>query len=151
MLMASVVSRWPDLSDEDTCQCKPFADSSDGHHRVKCFVWCQPAPGTTRGSRPGCLPLPHITPSGRQLRCCQECACLSGSAMSCDHLQGRLHLLFSMHRKPAHSAKASLLRHSAFFTAQLAHPYMTTGKTIALTRGTLARKVITVSAFESAL
>ena len=33
-----------------------------------------------------------------------------------------------------HSSKASILRHSAFFTVQLAHPYMTTGKTIALTR-----------------
>ena len=33
-----------------------------------------------------------------------------------------------------HSSKASILRHSAFFTAQLSHPYMTTGKTIALTR-----------------
>src|SRR5574341_986116 len=33
-----------------------------------------------------------------------------------------------------HSSKVSILRHSAFFTAQLSHPYMTTGKTIALTR-----------------
>ena len=33
-----------------------------------------------------------------------------------------------------HSSKASILRHSAFFTGQLSHPYMTTGKTIALTR-----------------
>ena len=33
-----------------------------------------------------------------------------------------------------HSPKASLLQHSAFFTVQLSHPYMTTGKTIALTR-----------------
>ena len=33
-----------------------------------------------------------------------------------------------------HSSKASILRHSAFFTFQLSHPYMTTGKTIALTR-----------------
>ena len=32
-----------------------------------------------------------------------------------------------------HSSKASILRHSAFFTVQLSHPYMTTGKTIALT------------------
>ena len=31
-----------------------------------------------------------------------------------------------------HSSKASILRHSAFFTVQLSHPYMTTGKTIAL-------------------
>ena len=33
-----------------------------------------------------------------------------------------------------HSSKGSILRHSAFFTVQLSHPYMTTGKTIALTR-----------------
>ena len=35
-----------------------------------------------------------------------------------------------------HSSKASVLRHSAFFTVQLSHPYMTTGKNIALTRQT---------------
>ena len=35
-----------------------------------------------------------------------------------------------------HSSKASILRQSAFFTVQLSHPYMTTGKTIALTRWT---------------
>ena len=35
-----------------------------------------------------------------------------------------------------HSSKASILWHSAFFTVQLSHPYMTTGKTIALTRRT---------------
>ena len=40
-----------------------------------------------------------------------------------------------------HSSKASLLRCSAFFTVQLSHPYMTTGKTIALTRWTLVGKV----------
>ena len=39
-----------------------------------------------------------------------------------------------------HSSKASILRHSAFFTVQLSHPYMTTGKTIALTRQTLVGK-----------
>ena len=33
--MACVVLRRPDLSDEDTWQCKPFADSSDGHHRAR--------------------------------------------------------------------------------------------------------------------
>ena len=33
-----------------------------------------------------------------------------------------------------HSSKASILQHSAFFTVQLSHPYMTTGKTIVLTR-----------------
>ena len=39
-----------------------------------------------------------------------------------------------------HSSKASLLRYSAFFTVQLSHPYMTTGKTIALTRWTFLVK-----------
>ena len=37
-----------------------------------------------------------------------------------------------------HSSKASILRHSAFFMVQLSHPYMTTGKTIALTKRTFA-------------
>ena len=48
-----------------------------------------------------------------------------------------------------HSSKASILRHSAFFTIQLSHPYMTTGKTIALTRWTLVSKVM--SLFEYAI
>ena len=39
-----------------------------------------------------------------------------------------------------HSSKASFLWHSAFFTVQLSHPYMTTGKTIALTRRPLLAK-----------
>ena len=41
-----------------------------------------------------------------------------------------------------HSSKASVLWHSAFFTVQLSHPYMTTGKSIALTRWILVGKVI---------
>ena len=41
-----------------------------------------------------------------------------------------------------HSSKASIFWHSAFFTVQLSHPYMTTGKTIALTRWTFAGKVM---------
>ena len=40
-----------------------------------------------------------------------------------------------------HSSKASILQHSAFFMAQLSHPYMTTGKTIALTRWAFVGKV----------
>ena len=43
-----------------------------------------------------------------------------------------------------HSSKASILQHSAFFIVQLSHPYMTTGKTIALTRGTFVGKVISL-------
>ena len=42
------------------------------------------------------------------------------------------------------SSKASMLRHSAFFTVQISHPYMTTGKTIALTRWTFVGKVISL-------
>ena len=43
-----------------------------------------------------------------------------------------------------HSSKASVLRHSAFFTVQLSHPYMTTGKTIALIRQTFVDKVMSL-------
>ena len=43
-----------------------------------------------------------------------------------------------------HSSKASILRLSAFFTIQLSHPYMTTGKTIALTRRTFVDKVMSL-------
>ena len=43
-----------------------------------------------------------------------------------------------------HSSKASILRCSAFFTVQLSHPYMTTGKTIALTRQTFVGKVMSL-------
>ena len=43
-----------------------------------------------------------------------------------------------------HSSTASILQHSAFFIVQLSHPYMTTGKTIALTRGTFVVKVMSL-------
>ena len=43
-----------------------------------------------------------------------------------------------------HSSKASILWHSAFFTVQLSHPYMTTGKTIALTRWTFVGNVMSL-------
>ena len=54
-------------------------------------------------------------------------------------VQGTLKSLFQHH-----SSKASILWHSAFFTVQLSHPYMTTGKTIALTRWTFVGKVISL-------
>ena len=43
-----------------------------------------------------------------------------------------------------YSSKASILRHSAFFTVQLSHPYMTTGKTIALSRWTFVGKIMSL-------
>jgi len=50
--------------------------------------------------------------------------------------------LKSLHQQ--HSSKASILRCSAFFTVQLSHPYMTTGKSIALTRWTFVGKVMSL-------
>ena len=43
-----------------------------------------------------------------------------------------------------HGSKASILQHSAFFKVQLSHPYMTTGKTIALTKWTFVGKVVSL-------
>jgi len=54
-------------------------------------------------------------------------------------VQGTLKSLFQHY-----SSKASILRCSAFFTFQLSHPYMTTGKTIALTRWTFVGKVMSL-------
>ena len=46
-----------------------------------------------------------------------------------------------------HSSKASILRRSAFFTVQLSHPYMTTGKTIALTAAAAAAAAKSLQSF----
>ena len=54
-------------------------------------------------------------------------------------VQGTLRSLLQHHR-----SKASILRGSAFFTVQLSHPYMTTGKTIALARRTFVGKVMSL-------
>ena len=54
-------------------------------------------------------------------------------------VQGTLKSLFQYH-----SSKASIFWHPAFFIAQLSHPYMTTGKTIALTRQTFVGKVMSL-------
>ena len=54
-------------------------------------------------------------------------------------VQGTLKCLLQIH-----SSKASILQHSAFFMVQLSHPYMTTGKTIALTRQTFVGKVMSL-------
>ena len=59
--------------------------------------------------------------------------------MDCLAVQGTLKSLLQHH-----SSKASILQHSAFFTVQLSHPYMTTGKTVALTRWTFVGKVMSL-------
>ena len=46
-----------------------------------------------------------------------------------------------------HSSKAAIFQHSAFFMVQLSHPYVTTGKTIALTRWTFVHKMMTIHLF----
>ena len=61
-------------------------------------------------------------------------------------VQGTLKSLLQHHR-----SKASILWHSAFFTVQLSHPYMTTGKTIVLTRRTDLSRQSNVSAFQYAI
>ena len=71
-----------------------------------------------------------------------EYSVLISFRMDCfDHLaaQGTLKSLLQHH-----SSKASILQHSAFFIVQLSHPYMTTGKTIALTRCTFVDKVMSL-------
>ena len=59
----------------------------------------------------------------------------------CSHVIKRCLLLG---RKAIHGSKASILRRSAFLTVQLSHPYLTTGKTIALTRRTFVGKVMSL-------
>ena len=54
-------------------------------------------------------------------------------------VQGTLKGLFQLH-----NSKASILQHSAFFMVQLSHPYMTSGKTVALTRWTSVSKVMSL-------
>ena len=69
-----------------------------------------------------------------------ECSGLLSFRMDLLHLlavQGTLKSLLQHH-----SSKTSILRHSAFFIVQLSHPYMTTGKTIALTRPIFVGKVM---------
>ena len=61
-------------------------------------------------------------------------------------VQGTLKSLLQHQR-----SKASILRRPAFFTVQLSHPYMTTGKTIALTRGTFVGKVMSLYYFLNVL
>ena len=57
---------------------------------------------------------------------------------------GMLQLMGSQSLLQHYSTKASIFRRSAFFTVQLSHPYMTTGKTIALTRRTFVGKVMSL-------
>ena len=110
--------------------------------------WCHPTISSS------VIPLPSIFPSIRvfsnesalHIRCPKYCSFSFNISPSNEYpglisfsmdwldllaVQGTLKSLIQHH-----SSKASILRCSAFFIVQLSHPYMTTGKTIALTRGT---------------
>ena len=71
-----------------------------------------------------------------------EYSVLISFSMDCLDLFGVQEILKNLLQH--HSSKASILRHSAFFIVQLSHPYMTTGKTIALTRQTFVGKVMSL-------
>ena len=60
------------------------------------------------------------------------------------HVKGTRGMLWYLSRTQYHSSKASILWRSAFFTVQLSHPYMTTGKTIALTGQTFVGRVMSL-------
>ena len=68
-----------------------------------------------------------------------ECLFILGLTDLISLLQGTLKSLLQHH-----NSKASILQHSAFFMVQLSHPYMTTGKTIALTKQTLVSKIMSL-------
>ena len=71
-----------------------------------------------------------------------ECPGLMSFRMDCLDLLGVQGTLKSLLQH--HSSKSSILRCSAFFIVQISHPYMTTGKTIALTRWTFVSKVMSL-------
>ena len=143
--------------------CSVVSDSSRPHGLQHARLPCPlPTPGACNHLILCCpLLLPSIFPSIRafsnesvlRIRCQSIVVSASASALSMNIpdwfpfgwtgwislLQGTLKSLLQHH-----SSKASILRHSAFFMVQLSHPYMTTGKTIALTRQTFVGKVMSL-------
>ena len=115
--------------------------------------WCHP---TSSSCRPLLL-LPSILPSIRAfshepalLIRWPKCWTFSFSVILPNNIQGWLPLGYPTvqgalkHLLQHHSSKASVLQHSDFFIVQLSHPYMTNGKTIALTRRTFVGKVMSL-------
>ena len=89
-----------------------------------------------------CRPLLLLPPLPSSISPSNECAGLiyfRRDSLDLLAVQGTLKSLVQHH-----SSKASILRHSTFFTVQLSHPYMTTGKTRALPRWTSVGKVISL-------
>ena len=115
--------------------------------------WCHPAISSSDvpfSSCPQSLPASESFPMSQLFAWGGQSTGVSASASfpqrnpRADLLQNGLVGSCSPRDSQHHSAKASILRHSAFFTVQLSHPYMTTGKTIALTRRTLVVKVMSL-------
>ena len=89
-----------------------------------------------------CMKWPSIGVSASAISTSNEYSGLISFRFDCFDLlavQGTLKSLLQHH-----SSKASILQHSDFFIVQLSHPYMTTGKTIALTRWTFVGKAISL-------
>ena len=120
--------------------------------------WCHPTISSSDIPFSSCLqsflasesfPMSQFLTSGGQsirvsasIRPSNEYSGLISFRMGCLDLlavQGNLKSLLQHH-----SSKASILWHSAFFTAQISHPYMTTGKTIALPRWTFVGKIMSL-------
>ena len=159
---SSVAQSCPTLCDHmnHSCQASLSTTNSRNSPKLMCIIWVMPSSHLILCH--SLLLLPQIPPRVRVF--CNESALhmrwpkywsfsLSISSFS-EHpglgsfrmdwldllaLQGTLKSLLQHH-----SSKASILWHSAFFIAQLSHPYMITGKTIALTRQTFVGKVISL-------
>ena len=120
--------------------------------------WCHPAISSSAGPFSSCLqsvPASGSFPMSQLFASCGQSTGVSASASVLPmNIQDWYHLgwtglipLLSKGLKSLlqhHSSKASILWCSAFFTVQLSHPYMTTGKTIALTRWTSVSRVMSL-------
>ena len=150
-------SLWPHESQHSR---PPYLQPTPGVHSDSCpsSQWCHPAISSSVipfSSCPQSIPASESFPMSQLFAWGGQSTGVSASSIipSKEHpglifrmdwldllaVQGTLKSLLQHH-----SSKASILRCSAFFTVQLSHPYVTTGKTIALTRWTFVDKVMSL-------
>ena len=151
-------SLWPHESQHAR---HPCTSPTPGVHSDSCpsSQWCHPAISSSVGPFSSCPPVPpsirvFSNESTLHMRWPKYWSFSLSISPSKEHpglisfrmdwldllaVQGTLKSLLQYH-----SSKPSILQHSAFFTVQLSHPYMTTGKTIALTRRTFVGKVMSL-------
>ena len=120
------------------------SNSCPSSHLILCrpLLLLPPIPPSIRvfSSEPTlCMRWPKYWSFSFSIRPCNEHPGLISFKMDLFAVQGTLKSLLQCHK-----SKPSILRHSAFFTVQLSHPYMTTGQTIALTRRTFVGKVMSL-------